>query len=377
MGVTRTVKEKTKATLGLLAVDRLARSLLYKSGLGKRDSLRFVLEQPSSGDIIAERVIFRGWVASLDGSPIKVFLSVNNKILIPLDLRIPRLDVAQAFGLKPRKSRVGFETEFDWSSTFGDSSSAECLLKIFHGKSAYVVGPILLHRTESPIYSHERGNYKSVWNEVSRSHDEAMISVAGFADYQDFMKSGESTAETLKRVLRITPNDEVLEIGCGTGRIGASLAKECKMWVGADISPNMLKFAQENLKDLDNVRLIELKSCSLEAFADRSLDKVYSSAVFMHLDPWDRYRYVKESYRVLRPGGRVYFDNLNLDGIQGWAIFDDLVRLDPAGRPPHVSKHSTAEELHTYLVRAGFDDVVSVPSGLFVRVAGQKPVDRT
>ena len=58
----------------------------------------------------------------------------------------------------------------------------------------------------------------------------------------------------------------------------------------------------------------------------RSLDVVYSTGVFMHLDEWERYRYIADAWRVLRPGGRIYIDNFNLLTDEGWALFDDFRR---------------------------------------------------
>ena len=39
-----------------------------------------------------------------------------------------------------------------------------------------------------------------------------------------------------------------------------------------------------------------------QPIADSSIDVVYSTVVFMHLESWDRYAYVKEARRVLPPG---------------------------------------------------------------------------
>jgi len=92
----------------------------------------------------------------------------------------------------------------------------------------------------------------------------------------------------------------------------------------------------------------------------------------MHLDPWDRYRYVQESFRVLRPGGMLYVDNLNLRGDLGWGVFQETARLDSAERPPNVSKPSTEDELLEYLGRAGFSDLRSYPGAHLVAVSGRK-----
>ncbi len=121
------------------------------------------------------------------------------------------------------------------------------------------------------------------------------------------------------------------------------------------------------------MKLVELKTNVLSEFENNSFDKVYCTTVFMHLDEWDRYKYVRETFRVLRPGGMCYFDNLNLCGEEGWAVFEELSQLDSAGRPANISKMSTDEELRCYLEQAGFEVVRAYPASRYVTVVGRRP----
>ncbi len=218
----------------------------------------------------------------------------------------------------------------------------------------------------------QRSSYKEVWNKISRSRDLAMIGVAGNADDNDFLISGQSTANSLTEILEIDSSHKVLEIGCGVGRIGKFLSSRCKEWIGCDISSEMIKHAKRNLSDCPNVSLFELKNSTLEMFGNETLDRVYCTAVFMHLDEWDRFKYVEEAYRVLKPGGSCYFDNINLAGDTGWSIFLDMASHDPALRPPNISKASTPEELKIYLNRAGFTDIKLYPGSHWLGAKGVK-----
>lgn len=51
---------------------------------------------------------------------------------------------------------------------------------------------------------------------------------------------------------------------------------------------------------------------------------------------------------MLRPGGRVSFDNFDLRSPDGWALFLEMADLDVAVRPANVSKASTEQELVWY-----------------------------
>ncbi len=218
-----------------------------------------------------------------------------------------------------------------------------------------------------------RSEYGKVWNAVSRHVTEARISVAGYADESEWDRSGRSTADYVSRALGITRDDRVLEIGCGTGRIGRHMAPLCGTWVGSDVSSNMLDLARQDLGAIGNVEWMQLNGYDLHGIPSASLDAVYCSAVFMHLDEWDRFRYVKDALRVLRPGGRAFFDNYSLLGEAGWRFFEETSQLDVAVRPPNVSRASTPQELRCYLEHAGYVDIRVEEGDLFATAIGYKP----
>ena len=170
--------------------------------------------------------------------------------------------------------------------------------------------------------------------------------------------------------MKFTKSDIVLEIGCGIGRVGNELAPRCKKWIGCDISGNMLEHARKRLSHLENVELLELPECNLDPVEDNSIDIVYCTVVFMHLDEWDRYEYIKEAFRVLKPGGRAYFDNFSLTTEEGWRIFK--AHHEMSERPSHISKSSTKEELHEYMIRSKFKDVQTEQDGVWAIVSGIK-----
>jgi hypothetical protein len=92
----------------------------------------------------------------------------------------------------------------------------------------------------------------------------------------------------------------------------------------------------------------------------------------MHLESWDRYNYISDAFRVLRPGGRIYIDNINLCSDGGWKVFETHRAMLPASRPPHMTQNSTPQEIETYLTRAGFSDVRIRTDDDWVRASGIK-----
>src|SRR5258707_14432321 len=153
-----------------------------------------------------------------------------------------------------------------------------------------------------------RSEYKKVWSALSTTEEQAKLHVIGVTEEAWLQATGEETLRFLQESVGIRKDDVVLEIGCGIGRVGKVLAPLCRKWIGCDVASNMLSLAAERLKDLPGVELKEISGYDLKGIADASVDVVYCTVVFMHLETWDRYNYVLEAFRVLRPNGRIYVD---------------------------------------------------------------------
>jgi SAM-dependent methyltransferase len=218
----------------------------------------------------------------------------------------------------------------------------------------------------------DRAHYKEVWNAHSGTEDEAKMAVSGYTDENLYRIAADCTRDMLIDCVGVRSEDTILEIGAGVGRVGRVLAPLCKEWIGADVSSNMLGHLRRRLADLSNVRSVELSGYDLSGVASESVDLVYCTVVFMHLDEWERYRYIREGMRVLKPGGRMLVDNVNLDSDEGWAFFEAHVALPPLSRAPHVSKTSTPQELMTYFRRAGFQEIRQRTENLWIITYGVK-----
>ena len=220
--------------------------------------------------------------------------------------------------------------------------------------------------------SARREQYKIVWTNLSATEGSARFHIGGFTQEELFESTGLETKNILLETVGIDQRDTVVEIGCGVGRVGRQLADKCRKWIGCDVSPNMLRFATERLKGFDNVEFYEINGYDLQPLQSESADVVYCTIVFMHLEEWDRYGFVLEAYRILRPGGRIFIDNVNLCSDAGWEVFERHREFSPDARPAHISKSSTPSELTTYLARAGFVSIRVLEEGAWVRVWGVK-----
>ena len=90
----------------------------------------------------------------------------------------------------------------------------------------------------------------------------------------------------------------VLEIGCGTGQLTASLARPGYDLTAIDIGPSMIAAARQHVGSSP----VTFQTTSFEDFAvpDSSFDLIISAAAFHWIDPGVKYL---KSARLLRPGG--------------------------------------------------------------------------
>ena len=221
--------------------------------------------------------------------------------------------------------------------------------------------------------SRNRYEYKAVWTALSQTEQGARAQVIGDVDDTYLLAAAEETRQWLEETVTIKRDDVILEIGCGIGRVGQVLAPRCKRWIGCDVSPNMLGFARQRLASFDNVDLVEISGFDLSPIPSNSVDVVYCTVVFMHLDEWDRYNYILEASRVLRVGGRIFVDNFNLRTEEGWTVFDRQRQFHPQQRPSAISKSSTPQELEVYLRKAGFQDIRIRENATWLQAYAVKP----
>ena len=138
----------------------------------------------------------------------------------------------------------------------------------------------------------------------------------------------------------------VLDIGCGTGRFAAALAREAKVW-GIDTAPEMLSVARSRVP-----RAVRLKLAPAEAppFRDGWFDRLVYWLV-IHL--LDRPAAFREAHRLLGKGGRiciVSFDEAHFAEYWANRWFPRLEQFDRTTFP-------TAAELERELREAGFSEV--------------------
>jgi ubiquinone/menaquinone biosynthesis C-methylase UbiE len=135
-------------------------------------------------------------------------------------------------------------------------------------------------------------------------------------DRREFFRSGEINAvnEVLSDMRQICGGNrssldlDMLELGCGVGRMTRMLSRVFRSVTAVDISSVMIEQARHNLLGLDNVRLLVGDGATLAGLEDESFDFAFSFIVFQHIPSIEVIQsYCREVNRVLRAGSLLKF----------------------------------------------------------------------
>lgn len=119
------------------------------------------------------------------------------------------------------------------------------------------------------------------------------------------------------------------DFGCGVGRLTQALCNHFDKATGVDISSSMIDGAIRYNKFDKNCTYITNTEPNLKCLNSNTFDFVYTNIVLQHMAPRYQVEYIKEFFRILKPGGKALFQ----------------VRT-PKGRRPKPG--SLAEKIHNF-----------------------------
>lgn len=127
-------------------------------------------------------------------------------------------------------------------------------------------------------------------------------------------------APLLERLGGRTDGEHVLEVGCGRG-IGTQIILEhfgAAHVTAFDLDPAMVRRAQRRLRRhlREYVSLTVGDVTAIDA-ADGAFDAVFDFGIIHHVPDW--HQAIGEIARVLRPGGRFFFEEVTRHALERWS----------------------------------------------------------
>jgi SAM-dependent methyltransferase len=152
------------------------------------------------------------------------------------------------------------------------------------------------------------------WDAAAKENAAWYIATAYTEENEPFFAQGATETDDFLAFcgVQVAPTDVVLEIGAGVGRMTRRLAQLGQRVIAADVSAEMLSRARANLAKIPGVdgapqiEYLVVPGDGTLPIESGSVDVVFSYIVLQHVPSVDeQVRYLTESLRVLRPGGRL------------------------------------------------------------------------
>lgn len=143
-----------------------------------------------------------------------------------------------------------------------------------------------------------------------------------------------------------------LELACGNGTYTKVLATNATSITATDLSDKMLETTKRNLQALDSVSFEQVDGTQLP-YSDATFDTIFMANLLHITDNYDSI--VKESYRVLKSGGRIIAIDFTKEGMSTLNQAKMITRyLATYGKPPQEGCPFSLTKMRDLLRRYNF-----------------------
>jgi SAM-dependent methyltransferase len=141
---------------------------------------------------------------------------------------------------------------------------------------------------------------------------EASVALYSLGDPEILRAATTEVTDWLLRDGLVRPASDVLDLGCGIGRMATALAPHCRSVLGLDVAPGMVAEAQRRCAHLPHTRFAHTAGTDLAAHPDAAFDLVLAVDSFPYMiQAGVADRHVADAHRLLREGGALVILNLS------------------------------------------------------------------
>jgi SAM-dependent methyltransferase len=157
---------------------------------------------------------------------------------------------------------------------------------------------------------------RASYDRAVASSPEAAVAAYSLGDPAILAIATAEVTDWLAREGLIGPEYDILDLGCGFGRVAAPLAARCRSVLGVDLSSGMIAEARRRCT-APNLRFEVTGGCDLSGLPAASFDLVLAVDSFPYLIQLGQVvteAHVADAARLLRPGGALAVLNLSYRG---------------------------------------------------------------
>lgn len=154
-------------------------------------------------------------------------------------------------------------------------------------------------------------------------YDMAMMASIGAVSPENFISQGDGQVAVLRHH-GLADGMSIYDLGCGCGRTAMALQRSG--WQGRYKGADIIKALVNYLKNkCPGYEAVVHRQLTIDA-PDASLDMIFHWSVFTHLRPEECYIYMEDSFRALKPGGKLIFSFLEFEDERHHDIFHSQLR---------------------------------------------------
>ena len=181
--------------------------------------------------------------------------------------------------------------------------------------------------------------------------------------YDTGRSASAETTEKLVKLLQISNDSVILDMGCGTGNYTYAIQKVAKRVVGIDLSEGMLAKASTKYPSLEFI----CGDVTSIPFSSGIFDGAFAIQVLHHVK--EKLLFLKEAFRILRIGASIALHACSHQQMRAFWFYHYF----PKGLHVDLARMPDVKEITSLLLAAGFSDIGTEICYRDVVVADESP----